>query len=88
MIRTPCFASCLCVRVPVRVTHLPADDILHAPVLHSNGQVTTLIEPAEGSVGGVTAGGVGPSLWGLGALPGGASGAASLRLDGVPLTLS
>ena len=55
-------------------------------MLHSNGKVAPLIEAAEGGVGGVAAGGVGPSLRGGGTLPCWAAGA-PLGSDGFPLTL-
>lgn len=48
------------------MAHLPADDILHASVLHCNGQIPPFIEAPKGSVGGVAAGCIGACLGGLG----------------------
>lgn len=63
--------------------HLPADNILHAPVLHCNGQIPPFVEAPKGSVGGVAAGCIGACLGGLGWGPLGW--ATPMSLDGVSL---
>lgn len=62
--------------------YLPANDILHAPVLHSNRQISPLVEATKGSVRWVAASRIGARLWRLGGPP---CWATPMSLDGLPL---
>ena len=64
------------------MAHLPADDILHASMLHCDGQIPPFIEAPKGRVGGVAAGCIGACLGGMG---GPLDWATPMSLDGVPL---
>jgi len=65
------------------VVYLPANHILHAPVLHCNGQVSPFIKAPEGSIGGIAASSIGTSLGGV---RGPSGWAAPMGLDGFSLT--
>lgn len=69
--------------IPSSHDYLPANHILHAPVLHSNGQISPFIKAPEGSIGGIAASSIGTSLGGVRQPSGGA---APMGLDGFSLT--